>query len=138
MSKLIAYLTFSGNCREAMSFYQECLGGELYFQTVGDVPMSENLPECMKAWVLHASLQRKDMVLMGTDMVGEQGLIPGNAISILIECSNEKEMRNYYAMLSEGGQSTYPIEQTHWGALFGGLIDKYGNSWLLRCNGGKS
>ena len=138
MSKLIAYLTFSGNCREAMSFYQECLGGELYFQTVGDVPMTENLPECMKAWILHASLQRSDMVLMGTDMVGEQGLIRGNAISILIECSNEKEMRDYYAMLSEGGQTTYPIEQTFWGAFFGGLIDKYGNSWLLRCNGGKS
>jgi len=138
MSKLIAYLTFSGNCREAMSFYQECLGGELYFQTVGDVPMTENLPTCMKAWILHSSLQRSDMVLMGTDMVGEQGLIRGNAISILIECSNEKEMRNYYEMLSEGGQSTYPIEQTFWGALFGGLIDKYGNSWLLRCNCGRS
>lgn len=131
MTQLISYLTFNGNCREAMRFYQECLGGELHFQTVGEAPMSEELPECMKAYILHASLQRSDWVLMGTDMVGDQGLIRGNAVSILIECNSEKEMRNYYEMLSAGGQSTYPIEQTFWGAWFGGLTDKYGNHWWL-------
>ena len=28
MKQLNAYLRFDGNCREAMSFYQECLGGD--------------------------------------------------------------------------------------------------------------
>ena len=134
MTQLISYLTFNGNCREAMHFYQECLGGELYFQTVGEMPLSAKLPECMKACILHASLQKNGWVLMGTDMVGDQGLIRGNAVSILIECSSEKEMKSYYKMLVAGGQTTYPIAQTFWGAWFGGLTDKYGNHWLMNFN----
>jgi PhnB protein len=30
------YLIFNGNCREAMTFYQSCLGGELNVMTFGD------------------------------------------------------------------------------------------------------
>ena len=29
MPTLNPYLTFNGNCREAMTYYKECLGGEL-------------------------------------------------------------------------------------------------------------
>ncbi len=34
MTQIHSYLTFSGNCREAMTFYRECLGGILMLQTV--------------------------------------------------------------------------------------------------------
>lgn len=129
--QLIIYLTFNGNCREAMTFYQDCLGGELHVQTVGETPMADSLPQQMKDCVLHSSLRRDDMVFMATDMVGDQGLVRGNAVSILIECSSEAELREYYDKLSAGGRSIYPVERTHWGALFGGLMDRYGNHWLL-------
>ena len=49
MTQINSYLTFSGNCREAMTFYRECLGGELYFQTIGESPLSEKMPEQMRA-----------------------------------------------------------------------------------------
>ena len=42
--KLNPYLHFDGNCREALSFYQECLGGAAEFQTVGQSPLAEGLP----------------------------------------------------------------------------------------------
>ena len=32
MKSVTTYLHFNGNCREAMSFYQTCLGGELHLQ----------------------------------------------------------------------------------------------------------
>lgn len=131
MSRLISYLTFKGNCREAMTFYQKCLGGELHFQTLGESPMTEQLPQKMKNFILHSTLRRSEWVLMGTDMVGEEGWVKGNTISILVECSSEQEMRSIYAMLSAGGEATQPIESTYWGALFGGLTDKYGNYWLF-------
>ncbi len=51
-----SYLTFSGNCREAMRFYQECLGGELQIQTIGDSPMAAKMPKKMKNYILHATL----------------------------------------------------------------------------------
>jgi hypothetical protein len=33
------YLKFNGNCREAMTFYKNCLGGELTLNTVAGSPM---------------------------------------------------------------------------------------------------
>ena len=38
MIKISPYLTFNGNCREAMEFYNKCLGGELKIMAVGDAP----------------------------------------------------------------------------------------------------
>ena len=53
-----SYLTFNGNCREAMNFYQRCLGGELAFQTVGESPLSDHMPAQMKDCILHSTLTR--------------------------------------------------------------------------------
>ena len=133
MPQIHAYLTFGGNCREAMMFYKECLGGELTLQTIGESPLAGELPAQMKPYILHSMLARGALVLMGSDMVGEQGLRRGNAVSLLLRCSSEEETRDFYSKLSSGGQATYPLENTFWGALFGGLTDKYGNSWLLHC-----
>jgi len=46
------YLTFNGNCREAMNFYKKCLGGELTFQTIGDSPLSEKMNSKMQNAIL--------------------------------------------------------------------------------------
>ena len=131
MSQINSYLTFSGNCKEAMSFYQKCLGGELNFQTVGETPMAEQMPDQMKDRILHASLSRDKLILMASDMVPDNGLIRGNSISLSLNCSSEEEINSCYEKLSEGGKKDHPVEQTFWGALFGDLTDKFGNHWLL-------
>lgn len=132
MAKLISYLTFNGCCREAMTFYHQCFGGELYLQTVGESPMAEELPQEMKACVLHSTLKKGGMVLMGTDMTDEEGIIRGNGLSILIDCQSEAEVHDFYYKLAVEGQKTQPIARTLGGALFGGVTDKFGNQWLLR------
>lgn len=132
MSYLITYLTFDGNCREAMRFYQQCLGGDLRIQTIADSPMGERFPLSIQRYILHASLRKGELVLMGTDMVSDAGLVKGNTVSILLECCSEKEMRRYYEKLSVEGQPTNPIVATEWGSFFGGLTDKFGNHWLLQ------
>ena len=134
MSTINSHLTFNGNCREAMTFYQSCLGGELTFQTVGDSPLSAKMPKKMKDSILHSTLSNGSVLLMGSDMVNENGLTRGNAISLTLNCDSEKEIRNCYKKLSAGGQATHPLEDTFWGALFGGLTDKYGNIWMLNYN----
>jgi len=131
MTNINSYLTFNGNCREAMNFYKECLGGELFLQTIGESPMSDKMPPQMKESILHSTLTRGALVLMGSDMVGEEGLIKGNAVSLILNCSSEEEIKTFYSNLSKGGEATHPLENTFWGALFGGLTDKYGNHWLL-------
>jgi PhnB protein len=131
MSQINSYLTFSGNCREAMNFYQQCLGGELMFQTVGETPMAEKMPQQMKDHILHSTLTNGELVLMGSDMVPDNGLMRGNAVSLSLMCSSEDEIKKFYEKLSSGGKADHPIENTFWGALFGDLTDKYGNHWLL-------
>lgn len=134
MKSVNPHLTFNGNCREAMTFYKKCLGGELVFQTVGESPLSEKMPQKMKDCILHSALTNGGLLLMGSDMVSETGLIKGNTVSLSLNCSSEKEIRGFYKKLSTGGVVTHPLEDTFFGALFGGLIDKYGNHWLLNCN----
>jgi PhnB protein len=131
MTIIKSYLTFNGNCREAMSFYKECLGGDLSFQTIGESPMSDKMPASMKEFILHATLTRGKLVLMGSDMVGDEGVIRGNAVSLMLDCDSEKEIKTCYTKLGKGGEATHPLETTFWGALFGDLTDKYGNRWLL-------
>jgi PhnB protein len=131
MTQIHVYLTFSGNCRQAMTFYKECLGGELTFQTIGESPLSGKMPKPMKDCILHATLVKGGLVLMGSDMVPPPGLIKGNAVSLSLNCSSEEEIKTFYAKLSAGGKADHVIEDTFWGAMFGDLTDKFGNHWLL-------
>lgn len=131
MTIINAYLTFNGNCREAMHYYQDCLGGDLTFQTIGESPLAGKMPPQMKESILHSTLAKGDLVLMGSDMVGENGLLKGNAVSLMLDCSNEEEIKNCYEKLCAGGQANHPLEISFWGALFGDLTDKFGNHWLL-------
>lgn len=126
-----SYLTFSGNCREAMIFYQDCLGGELVFQTVGESPLSDTMPAKMKNCILHSMLTKNSLVLMGTDIVDENGYKKGNTVSLMLDCDSEEEIETSYKKLSAGGTQTQPVALSFWGALFGGLTDKFGNHWLL-------
>src|ERR1700741_214920 len=120
-----SYLTFNGNCREAMNFYKKCLGGELTFQTIGESPLSGRMPKEMKECILHAELTKGALSLLASDMVPQSGLIKGNAVSLSLNCRSEKEIKMCYKKLAEGGKATHAIEKTFFGALLGSLTDKY-------------
>jgi PhnB protein len=137
MTQINSYLTFSGNCREAMEFYASCLGGELTIQTIGESPLADKMPAQMKNCILHSALTKDALLLLGTDCVPESGLVKGNSVSLALNCSGEEEIRNFYTRLSAGGAATHPLEETFWGALFGDLTDKYGNHWLLNYTRGQ-
>ena len=131
MTQINPYLTFSGNCSEAMNFYKDSLGGELVVQTIVDSPLADKMPAQMKDCILHATLTKGNLVLMGSDMVSEQGLIQGNSVSLAVQFNSEEEIKTVYEKLSAGGRKDHALEQTFWGAIFGDLTDKYGNHWLL-------
>ena len=131
MTNINSYLTFNGNCREAMTFYKECIGGDLSFQTIGESPLSGKMPSQMKENILHSTLTNGDVVIMATDCVRDEGLIKGNTISLCLNCSSEEEIKDCYKKLAEGGTADHPLEDTFWGAVFGDLTDMFGNHWLL-------
>lgn len=130
MTKINAYLTFDGNCREAMTFYQECLGGDLSMQAVGGSPMEKQMPLHDRHKILHASLTRGAMVLLGSDISGSGGLVKGNTVSLSLHCTSEEEIKTFFTKLSSGGQVAHPLHEFFAGTM-GALTDKYEKDWLL-------
>ncbi|MBC6606149.1 VOC family protein [Hymenobacter sp. BT188] len=124
------YLSFDGNCREAMTFYQQCLGGELMIQEVAGSPAAEHMPANAQNGVLHASLTTGDIIIFGSD-AGGQKITRGNTVSLSLNCSSEEEITTWFQKLAEGGNVTMPLDDTFWGAKFGMLTDRFGMDWLL-------
>jgi len=131
MSTINSYLRFNGNCKEAMAFYQNCLGGELNMQKVGESPMAVNMPQQMQDKIMHASLKTDGFTIMASDLCDERGVIKGNNVSLLLDCDSEDQIRSVYKKLSVGGKKTHPLEKTFWNALFGDLTDKYSINWMF-------
>lgn len=131
MTQINAYVGFNGKCREAMTFYKECLGGELFFQTVADTPMAAQCAEAMQNNVMHSSLTKGSLLLMGSDMVSPEGHHPGNNIALSLNCSSEEEINTFFTKLGEGGSIIDPLKLQFWGAMFGVLRDKFGIVWMF-------
>ena len=134
MTQISAYLNFNGNCRDAMTFYKDCLGGELMLQTVEGSPIEAQCPAGLKHQILHSSLTKNALILMGSDMVGPGGLKKGNNISLSLSCSSEEETKNYFSNLADGGRIVEDLKLQFWGAMFGVLTDKFGITWMLTCH----
>ena|SRR5438552_3445248 len=131
MTQINPYINFSGNCREALSFYHECIGGELDLQTIGGSPVEAECPGAMKDQILHGALTKGSLVLMGSDMGIPGEFTQGNNIALALACSSEDEIERFYARLSTGGKKVHPLRKEFWGATFGILNDKFGIRWML-------
>lgn len=133
MAQLNPYLSFSNNCREAMNFYKDSLGGELVLQTVGEMPeMAAQMPPEMKDNIIHSVLTSGDIVIMASDLNREKP-VEGNTVHLCIQCKTEDELNTFFSKLSKGGKITESISDMPWGAKYGSLIDKFGKYWLFNC-----
>jgi PhnB protein len=125
------YLTFNGNCREAMTFYKECFGGNLTLQTVAESPMANQWPADVQQNILHAMLQNNSLVLLASDMAAREGVVRGNTISLSILCSSDEEINTFFSNLSQGAKVTHPLHKFFAGTI-GALTDKFGMNWLFK------
>ena len=131
MTQINAYINFSGNCREAMTFYNQCIGGELNMQTVQGSPLEKDCTEALQQHILHASLTKDALLLMGSDMEGPEGFIKGNNIALSLNCSSDEEINRFFSNLAQEGKVVHPLNAAFWGATFGVLTDKFGIRWML-------
>lgn len=131
MTQINVYLIFDGNCEEAMTFYKECLGGELAINRVEGSPMEAQCPPEMKNKIMHANLVNGGIVLMASDALMPGKYIKGTDSSVSLNCSSEEEINTFFTKLSAGGQITLPLQEQFWGALFGMFTDKFGVDWML-------
>ncbi|HEV3411505.1 MAG TPA: VOC family protein [Puia sp.] len=131
MTLLNPYLNFNGQCREALTFYQECLEGDLELQKIAESPMAAKMPSEKGPLILHGALSKNgSTLLMGSDMIGN-ALQPGNSINLCLNCTSDQEINTLFNRLSAGGHVITPLHQSFWGATFAELRDKFGMTWML-------
>jgi len=130
--KLNSYLTFNGNCLEAMEFYKECFGGEFIEKhTVGE--SQPQVPDNVKNLIMHIEFKALGNTIMASDTLPGQEVVIGSNISMSISMKDENKMRGIFEKMSVGGKMAAPLEKTYWGAVFGMFVDKFGINWMFNC-----
>jgi PhnB protein len=129
--KIHPYISFKGNCKEALDFYQEALGAKLVFsQTFGDSPMPD-----MGAGdqIMHATLDIDGTILMVSDDPSPTPPATGSNISLAIGLSDTAKAEDLFGRLAAGGTVIMPLEKTFWAEKFGMVKDKVGVMWMINC-----
>lgn len=131
MNGVKPYLMFAGNCREAIDFYRDCLGGEVLFtQTFGESPMSQ---PGMEDKIMHTTLKVGDSIIMASDGNDGEAADFGSGISMAMGVDDPAEADAMFQKMAEGGEIKMPIQETFWAIRFGMLKDKFGVNWMFNC-----
>ena len=137
MPQLTAYLSFDGNCAEAMRFYEKALNGKLsVLLTNGEAPIADQMPPGNADRIMHARLDLDGAVLMAGDSMvgfgpGYQGI---KGVSVTLSYPTADQGKAAFDGLSEGANVSMPWGESFWADGFGMLTDRYGTPWIL--NGG--
>ena len=135
MAKINPYLTFNGNCEEAMTFYKAVFGTEFsYVGRFSDFPdESKNMPGVRPEQIMHMTMPiSKETVLMACDNPRPQEkVVFGQHLSLSVTAESKEEADKLFNGLASGGAIAMPITNTFWNAYFGMLVDKFGVLWMI-------
>ena len=131
------FLLFNGNCAEAMTFYQGCLGGELTLIKLRDTPMKAQFPEEKHNRIIYARLKNNQIDFSATDWMASPRLEPrqGNTFSIYLTGNTYDELKPVFDKLAVGADkdnrtfmelNNLPI------GVYGQFTDKYAVSWIIK------
>lgn len=136
MLQPIPYLSYNGNCEEAMQFYEKVLAGQLApMVRFSDMPCPSGAPALDPArarLVAHARL-----MLEGGGMLFAGDCPPGmpyegvKGVSMTISYDTVEQAQKVFAALSEGGKVTMPMGDMFWAQAAGMCLDKFGVSWSV-------
>jgi len=128
-SRLNPYISFAGNAREAMEFYQRVFDGSLTLNTFGEF----GPPDAAGAdKIMHGQLETDGgFTLMGADTPPGTEHEPGNNIAVSLSGDDAEQLRGYWAKLAEGGAVSVPLEPQMWGDEFGMCVDQFGIGWMV-------
>lgn len=127
-----AYITFTGNAEEALTFYQSVFGGELVITKYGDMPTADFPFEPEPNWVGHGELTGPVNISGGDG--GDQPL-KSHVYSFILYADSVEEGRALLDTLSaDGGEETMAYEVAPWGDHYGQVRDRFGIQWAVAAN----
>ncbi len=126
--EMTSYLSFQGQAREAMAFYQSVFGGELLMNTFAEFGMEGDIAD----QIMHAQLNvAPGQTLMGSDTPPGMEYTDGTRIRMILHGEDEAELRARWDRLVEGGKVETPLEKQMWGDTYGACTDKFGIEWMV-------
>jgi PhnB protein len=133
------FLLFDGTCAEAMTFYHQCLGGELTITKLGDSPMKDLLPKDKWERTIHAHLKSENLEISATDWMASPTYNPkqGNTFAIFVIGEGYDELKAVFDKISEGiekEKEASRFQELHdlpFGT-YGQLTDKFGVHWIFK------
>lgn len=135
MLRSTPFLLFDGNCAEAMTFYQECLGGELTLTRLGDTPMKDQFPPEKHTRLINAHLTSGAIELSATDWMASPEFDPvqGNTYAIFVTGNTYEELKTIFDKLRDGDNNTrlQELHKVPFGT-YGQFYDRYGVQWIFR------
>jgi PhnB protein len=128
-SRLNPYISFAGNARQAMEFYERVFGGSLTLSTYG---AAGGVDPADADKIMHGMLETdRGFTLMGADAPPGTQPNPGDNIAVSLSGDDADELRGYWEKLSTGGTVSVPLEKQMWGDEFGACVDQFGISWMV-------
>lgn len=125
-NKLISaiFITFSGNCKKALRFYQNCFGGLLQFET-----FEKEIQGYTEMPVVNGSLVSNRIIIHGSDLVHNEGRKLGNYMSIFLCCKNTDDRNELIEKL--GFDQKKPFVNHHDDQKLIEVIDAFDVRWIL-------
>ncbi|SER46478.1 MULTISPECIES: VOC family protein [Lentzea] len=131
-TRLNPYISFDGQAREAMEFYQSVFGGELKMNTFGEFGMQDT-PQADQ--IMHAQLETDaGYTIMAADTPPGMEYRQGSSITVSLS-GDDEVLRQYFTALAEGGKIGTPLEKQMWGDEYGDLVDRFGVNWMVNLGG---
>jgi uncharacterized glyoxalase superfamily protein PhnB len=118
------FITFSGNCRKALTFYQTCFGGTLHFQTFG-----KELHGYAQIPVINGSLISDSIAIHGSDLVHNEGRKAGNYLSIFLLCKDANSRNILIGKLQSGKKALFNKNNQEQRLIE--VIDGFDVRWVL-------
>jgi PhnB protein len=135
MLQATPFLLFDGNCAETMTFYHQCLGGELLLTKLVDTPMKTRFPQEKHNRIINAHLESGAINISAADWMTSPALEPrqGNTYAIFVTGKTYDELKPVFDKLAQGAEKErfQELHNVPFGT-YGQFYDKYGVQWIFR------
>lgn len=133
MLQPIPYLSYNGDCADAMRFYEKALGGKLEKMiTNAETPMAADCGKDALDKICHACLVLPGGAMLFAGDCPPQMPYEGiKGVSLTLNYETVAEAERVFKALSDGGKVVMPMSPAFWAKRFGMVTDRFGCPWIV-------
>ncbi|GGF52038.1 VOC family protein [Marmoricola endophyticus] len=131
------HLNFRGQAREALTWYQQVVGGDLLLVTYADAAAGAALAgdvaeDELNQLIFGQVATESGFRIMAFDVPAARPFERGeNSFFISVHATSEQELRALWDGLSDGAEVRTPLGPAMFSPLYGMLTDRFGVVWVV-------